>query len=114
MNKNKMPSAVLILILTLVTVILWVLFSIYRAITVKPAPTIPDQVSATLNPTLDQNSIYRIESNIFFNDSQVPDNILTAPTPGSQQVMTVPIPTPTPAATPAESASPSAIPSPSP
>ncbi len=112
MNKNKLPSTILILILTLFTVIFWVLFSIYRAITVKPVPTVPDQVSASLNPTLDQNSINKIESNIFFNDSQIPDNVLIAPTPGSQPTTAPSLPTPV--ATPTGSASSSANPNPSP
>lgn len=102
-KTNKLPSLVTILILTLVTVVMWVGFSIYRAFGLSPAPSVPQSVSATLNPTLDAATISQIESRLNLSGSQIPEvNISSAsatPTP------TGPGPTASPSATPTATAS---------
>lgn len=72
MKKNKLPKPITILILTLLTVLLWVGLSIYRTITVKPPTDIPNNISDPINPTLDTNVISNIESAIFIPDSEIP------------------------------------------
>jgi hypothetical protein len=108
MKNNKLPSLVSILILTLLTAITWVSFSIYRALTVSAPPGVPQSVSQPLTPTLDQDSINKIKSSIFLNDAQIPQNI----------VGETPLPSPillaTPTASPSPTASPTASPSASP
>lgn len=101
MKKNKLPSFITVLILTLITVVMWVSFSVFRALSSKPVASVPEEVSKPLNPTLDSDTIGKIRSRIFLDDSQIPENIITAPTPG---------PTPTPVATPRASPSPTASP----
>lgn len=51
MKKDKLPSIVSILILTLMTVILWITLSIYHAFTTKPAASVPTEISAPLEPS---------------------------------------------------------------
>lgn len=60
--KNKIPSLVSILILTTLTVILWISLNIYRAITVKPTEAVPKEVSLPFEPNLNQDVINDIES----------------------------------------------------
>jgi len=99
MKKDKLPSLVSILILTLLTSIVWVSLSVYWALTAKPAESVPKTVSDTFTPTLDQGAIDKVESRIFLDNSQIPQNSPTGtsslPTP-APEVM----PTASPSATP--------------
>ena len=104
MKKDKLPSLITILVLTLLTSILWVSFSVYRAITTKPAESVPSAVSDPITPTLDQNEINKIESAIFLDNSQIPQNLIVSSSPPAPTTL----PTATPITTP--TASPSATP----
>jgi hypothetical protein len=110
MKNNKLPSLISILILTLLTAITWVSFSIYRALTISAPPSIPQDISQPLTPTLDQNSISKIESSIFLDDSQIPQNVVSETPLPSPILLATPIASPSPTASP--TASPSASPSP--
>jgi hypothetical protein len=84
MNKTKLPSLIPILILTLITVIMWVSLDVVRLLKKAPELVVPTGVSQPLTPTLDESSINQIESRIFLNDSQIPENIIgSSPTPRS-------------------------------
>ena len=108
MKKNKLPSLISILILTLLTGVLWVSLEVYRTLTIKPAESVPETVSDPITPTLDQNIIKKIESAVFIDNSQIPDNVAQASSPAPNQPVQTPLPTPTPSVT--SSASPSATP----
>lgn len=102
MKKNKLPSLITILILTLITAVMWVGLSVYRALSQKPAPAVPEEVSNPLTPTLDSDSLTKIQSRQLLDDSQIPALTITK-SPNSA-----------PIATPINTASPSAIPLPTP
>jgi hypothetical protein len=108
MKKNKLPSAISILVLTLITALVWVSLNIYRALTASPPPAVPQNVSQTLTPTLNQDAINKIESSTFLNDSQIPSVVTGQTATGTPVPTTLPVPT----ATPIETliASPSATP----
>lgn len=108
MKKNKLPNPISILVLTLITALVWVSLNIYRALTASPPPAVPQNVSQTLTPTLNQDTINKIESSTFLNDSQIP-LVVTAQTAAGTPAPTI---LPSPATTPAETpvASPSATP----
>jgi hypothetical protein len=76
MNKTKLPSIISVLILTLITVVMWVSLDIYRAIKKPTQITVPTEISQQLTPTLDQDSIKLIETRNFLDDSQIPNSIL--------------------------------------
>jgi hypothetical protein len=91
MNKTKLPSVVPILVLTLITVVLWVSLEIFKAFN-KPSDTIvSSDISQPLTPTLDQNSINQIEARIFLDDSQIPDTVVNSQLTPSAQVTPSPI-----------------------
>ena len=90
MKKNKLPSIITILILTLITVVVWVSLSIYWALSKKSAPSIPEEISKPLTPTLDMDSLNKIQARLFLDDSQIPEVTFTQSA----------IPTPQPEATP--------------
>lgn len=73
MKKTKLPSLVSILILTLITAFAWLSFSVYRALTVQPAPVVPKEVSEPLTPTLDSETIESLRTREFFEDFQIPE-----------------------------------------
>ena len=104
MEKTKLPSLVTILILTLVTVVMWVGFSVYRAFGLRPAPSVPQSISATLNPTLDSVTINQIESRLNLAGSQIPEVSISSAsaTPTAKPVIT---PTASPSASPTATAS---------
>ena len=110
MKNTKIPNLISVLILTLLTSILWVSFSVYRAFAVKPAESVPEPISNPLSPTLEVGVIKQIEERIFIGDSGLPDLQLTltataSPIPTSELI---PTPTETPVAT--GSATPTATP----
>jgi hypothetical protein len=105
MKKNKLPRPISILILTLLTVVVWISLNIYRAIAVKPASEVPESVSSTFTPTLNKDFINKIESSLFLDDSQIPQNIVVPSGSNTPVPTAIPIavptltPTPTPEST---------------
>lgn len=83
---------------------MWIGFSIYRAFTQSPPANVPAEISLPLNPTLDSATIGKIESALFFNESQIPAFTITSATTPAPSAL------PTPVATAQPSASPSATP----
>jgi hypothetical protein len=108
MKKNKLPNPILILILTFITALAWISLNIYRALTASPPPAVPQNVSQSLTPTLNQDAINKIESSTFLNDSQIPPIVTGQMATGTPAPTTLPIPTATPIETLV--ASPSATP----
>lgn len=78
MKKEKLPSLISVLILTLITVVMWVSFDVYRAITKAPESIVSAEITKTLNPTLDQESIKMVESRTLLDDSQIPEDIISS------------------------------------
>jgi hypothetical protein len=77
-NKTKLPGLIPILVLTLVTVVMWVSLDIYRAVNKPSQSTVPTEISEPLTPTLDQNSMSQIESRSYLDDSQIPDIMINS------------------------------------
>lgn len=106
MKKNSLPKPITILILTLLTALVWVGLNIYRSIAIKPAAPVSEDILKPLNPTLDMETIQKIEAAIFIQDSEVP------PISVGGTMNTTPIPSQTPLPTVAPESSPSASPAP--
>jgi hypothetical protein len=68
--------------------------SIYRAIAVKPAAEVSQGISGPITPTLNKNAIDDIKSSLYLDDSQIPQNIVTATN------TSIPVPTISPTSTP--------------
>ena len=100
MKKTKLPNLISVLILTLITVVMWVSLSVYRSLTSKPPAVVPEEVSKPLTPTLDSDTMSKIDSRIFLDESQIPENVIAAPSavPTAAPVQT-PVQSPTPGPT---------------
>lgn len=82
MNKNKLPSLIPILVLTLMTVITWVSVDVYLAFNKKPQITVSEGISQPLTPSLDQDTINKLESHNYLDDSQIPEvSVGSSPSP---------------------------------
>lgn len=54
----------MLLILTFITVIFWIVFSIYQAFITKKASVIPVEIIAPINATIDIQTLDQIEKRI--------------------------------------------------
>lgn len=73
MKKVSLPKPITILVLTLMTTVVWVGLSVYRAITVKPPATVSEDILKPLNPVIDASVIKQVESSIYFEESDIPE-----------------------------------------
>ncbi len=97
-------------ILSMITVVFWVGFEIFRAFTVKTEPLVEAKIISAIDPTLDTATLAKIKTKIFIENSQISEIATTpAPTPIPEPII---VPTTEPA--PTEVASPSASVSPTP
>jgi len=110
MEKNKLPNLIIILVLTLITIVTWVSLSVFRALSQKPVPDVAQEVSNPLTPTLDTDSLKKIESRLFLDDSQIPEVKIGQPATPTPKATPVPHASPKPVSSPAPAASPSATP----
>ena len=104
MRKRKTPNLVTIAILTTITVVFWVFFSVYRVFTDEPSFNVPAEILEPVSPTLDTSLIDKIESRIFFSEGEVVTQIqIASPTATPAET-----PTASPTATPTSSPTPTA------
>lgn len=107
MKKRKLPSLVTILVLTVITVVFWLALDIYRALTVKPTPSVSEQILRSLDPNLDEATLNTLQKRVYIEDSLinaiplqqpidiVVEEIIAEPTPTIEPTQE-PIPSPTP------------------
>jgi hypothetical protein len=91
MKKQKIPGLISVLILTLITIVMWVSLDVIRAFQKTTPSNVPAEISQPIVPSLDQTSMSQIESRIFLDDSQIPSGI----TSSSQTPAASPTPVPT-------------------
>lgn len=82
MKKQKLPTIVVIAILTLITAILWAFFDITRAFFKKPDIKVETEAISPLDPKLDLETLSLVQSAKFFEEGQVADIVRSvSPTP---------------------------------
>lgn len=62
MKRNKLPSLIILMILTLITTLFWISFNIFRVFTRPIKIDVPKEIIQELNPTFDTNTINMIKS----------------------------------------------------
>lgn len=97
MKKAKIPSIVAVMILTVVTVSVWIVFSVVRIFTTEPTPSIPPEILNPLNPNYDKTAVDKIQERIYFDKEQVFETVQPSPSP-SPTASPVASPTATPEA----------------
>lgn len=71
-SKRKTPRLVTTSIITLITVINWIGFELYRIYTAKPDPIVPAEILASLNPILDEEVLNKLQERVYLEESQLP------------------------------------------
>ncbi|OGM73950.1 hypothetical protein A2382_04895 [Candidatus Woesebacteria bacterium RIFOXYB1_FULL_38_16] len=89
--KKGLPTIVTFAIITTITSLSWIGFEIYRKLTVKPSPPVPQEIIEPLNSNLDLELLHSLNTKIYLNDDQIQDTLLITNEPQ-------PTPTPTPEA----------------
>lgn len=65
MKKNKLPSLIVLMILTVLTVSFWILFTVYRSYTLGSSVTVSDEITKPLTPKLDTETIELIKNRLY-------------------------------------------------
>lgn len=97
MKKDKLPSIIILLILSLITALFWVVFSVYRALAKPVVVDLPAEVMESLNPNLDTTTLESLDKRLYIEEG----DIQTAQVAATEEA------TPSPSPSPEESASPS-------
>ncbi len=71
MKKQKLPALVVIMILTTITIVFWIIYSLYASIVTKPALNIPPSVLEEVFPEIDTPALDKIGQRIFFEEDQI-------------------------------------------
>lgn len=99
MKRTSTPTGITTAVLTLITVLLWAGFGVYRALTIAPEQTVPEDIIRPLDPKLDTNTLDTLQTRLSIDEKSI------EATPGPT---TTPIPTSTPL--PSGSGTPTPIP----
>lgn len=107
MKNIKAPKIVTIGVLTLITVVFWVGFEIFRTFTKQPDSPVPPNIINPLNPTLDQTALSKLQQRMYLEEGQIGQTVAQSPTPTPQPTVA---PTEAPSPSPSGSTLPSASP----
>lgn len=80
MEKQKRPSFIIIGILTVITIFLWTGFGVYRAFTITPSIKVPDEILKIITPTLDTETLSKINQRVFFEEGEIRQIPISTPT----------------------------------
>lgn len=81
MEKQKTPSLVTMGILTLITILFWIGFNAYRAFTTDAPVKVPNEILEPISPTLDTETLGKIDTRVFFEEQELPETSIISPTP---------------------------------
>jgi len=112
MKKYKTPNLVSMVVLTTITVVFWVLFSVYRAFTQQPTPSPSPEILEPFSPDLDKDALDKVQGRRFFEEGEIPQLNVAVSTPTAAPTLeATPSPTPTASAEATLTPSPTATPS---
>lgn len=65
MKNPKLPSVIVLLILTSITIVFWVFFNIYYVVSKKTPVTVSEEIISPLNPKIETEIIDQMETRIY-------------------------------------------------
>lgn len=71
MKRPSPPSILTVAVITTVTIIFWIFFSVYQILTSKPDVDIPAQLLKPINPTLNQEILSNLNEGLDFQKDAV-------------------------------------------
>lgn len=81
MKSQKTPSFVVIGILTVITILFWIGFSVYRIFSKPESIETSKEILEPISPSLDTQTLDKVAQRIFFNEGEVPQNLILVPSP---------------------------------
>ena len=78
-GKIKAPPIITIFALTVITLVFWIGFEVYRAFTKTTPPEIKPQILIPLSPALDLETLNRLQNRVLVSDSEISDEIVVIP-----------------------------------
>jgi len=81
-KKIKIPSLVTTMILTVVTISFWIVFSVIRIFKTEKSPDIPPEILNPLKASYDKTVVDKIEKRIYFDKEQVFETAVPATSSG--------------------------------
>jgi hypothetical protein len=86
MKESKTPLPVTIAIVTIITIICWIVFGVVRVVTKHEGPNIPQEITEPINPTLDTDVLSAVSQSVYLNDDQIGQLKPVASSPTSRAV----------------------------
>ncbi|HJX59200.1 hypothetical protein A2V61_03740 [Candidatus Woesebacteria bacterium RBG_19FT_COMBO_47_8] len=112
MKKYKTPNLVTLVVLTTITIVFWVFFSVYRAFTQQPTPAPSPEILEPFSPELDKETLGKIQGRRFFEEGEIPQISVAVTTPTATPTLEATAsPTPTASAEATLTPSPTSTPS---
>jgi len=76
MKKTKRPNLITIGILSLVTILFWIGFSVYRVFTATAPIEVSEKTLSPLTPTLDTNTLEKVNQRTYFQEAEIPETLI--------------------------------------
>lgn len=96
MKNPKPPNIVIVGIITVLTIVLWIIFGVYKLVTTPQDVDVPSNILSPVSPTLDQGGLSSLQQRIFFSEGELSGvNLISTPSP-DESPSPFPSPTPTP------------------
>lgn len=71
MKKEKLPNLLIFAILTVITLVVWIGFEVYRLVNKSSQTNVPESILTPISPNLDQEVLLKIEKKVYINDSEL-------------------------------------------
>ena len=94
MKQQKLPNLVNIAIFSLITILAWIGFGVYRQITKEPEPEVNPEILEPLDPTLNTAILNQLEGRVYLSDPEVEALVGQTIVIEEEEEITLPSPTP--------------------
>ncbi|OGM15867.1 hypothetical protein A2V56_05330 [Candidatus Woesebacteria bacterium RBG_19FT_COMBO_42_9] len=74
--KKKTPALVSTAILTVITIFMWIAFSVYRALITQPSVNVPPEILEPISPDLDRETLASLAARTYFGETDVPETFV--------------------------------------
>lgn len=86
MKEPRPPKFVTTAIMTTITIIFWVFYSVYIVLTTEPENTVETEVLAPIEPQLNVEVLNSLDDRLYFNDNEIVGFTVPTPTQTPQEI----------------------------
>lgn len=73
---KKFPFSVQLVILTLITVFIWIGMDIYRTLTDRTSPSVPQEILTPVNPEINTQTLDLLKERLYLIDGEIEDTLI--------------------------------------